>query len=86
LTAELLLLLGGLCWRGLPLDVFACLLFFCLGQGLFHASLHPDLPDHHARYLHQKIPISLIGVVQSRPIPNGGDCRLELAARLIMGD
>jgi hypothetical protein len=41
LVVGLVLLLAGLVWRGLSLAGIACLLFFCLGQGLYHTALHP---------------------------------------------
>ncbi len=84
LTASLiaagLLLSAVLCWRGLPLAWAVCLLFFCLGQGLYHTALQPDLPEHHVRFLPPNTPLTLMGVVQSRPLFSATDCRLELAA------
>lgn len=77
----LLLLSAVLFWRGLPLAWMGCLLFFCLGQGLYYTALHPDLPAHHVSRLPRNTPLSLVGVVQNRPLPSGrGDSRLELAA------
>ena len=68
-------------WTSLALPWAGCLLFFCLGQGLFQTALNPALPAHHVRSLPHNTPISLQGIVQSRPISSsGGDHRLELAA------
>ena len=69
-VVALLLLLAVCFWRDLPLAWVGCLLFFCLGQGLYHTALNPDLPAHHVRFLPQNTPISLLGVVQSRPLPS----------------
>ena len=81
-VVALLLLLAVCFWRHLPLAWAGCLLFFCLGQGLYHTALNPGLPAHHVRFLPRNTPVSLVGVVQSRPIASfgGGDSRLELAA------
>ena len=81
-VVALLLLLAVCCWRHLPLAWAVCLLFFCLGQGLYHTALQPNLPAHHVSFLPRNIPVSLMGVVQSRPMASfgGGDSRLELAA------
>ncbi len=64
----------ALAWAG-------CLLFFCFGQILLQIALNPALPAHHVRSLPHNTPISLQGIVQSRPIASsGGDHRLEFAA------
>jgi competence protein ComEC len=80
LALSLLLLLAVCFWRRLPLAWMGCLLFFCLGQGLYHTALDPHLPDHHVRFLPQNTPLTIQGVVHSRPILVGSDYRLELAA------
>ncbi len=68
-------------WRGLPLAWLGCLLCFVLGQGLFQSALEPALPAHHVRRLPQNTPLSLQGMVASRPLAAiGGDLRFELAA------
>ena len=80
-AAGLLFLMVFLFWRGLALAWAGCLLCFCLGQGLFQTALNPALPAHHVRSLPHNTPISLLGMVQSRPLPSsGGDHRFELAA------
>ena len=55
-------------WTSLALPWAGCLLCFCLGQGLFQTALNPALPAHHVRFLPQNTPISLQGMVQSRPL------------------
>lgn len=67
-AAALLLLLAGVWWWRLPLAWVGCLLFFCLGQGLYHTALEPNLPEHHVRFLPQNTPVSILGVVQTRPV------------------
>ena len=84
LSGAAVVLLFGLIilyWRGLPLTWLGCLLFFILGQGLFQSALDPALPAHHVRRLPQNTPISLQGMVASRPLASiGGGLRFELAA------
>lgn len=80
LITVLLLLLGLGIRQRWPLGWLACLLFFFLGQGLVNNALNPPMVPGDVRSLPHHRPISLMGVVSSRPLLRGTDYNLDLDA------
>ncbi len=80
LIPGLIILLALLIWRRWPVAGAACLLFFCLGQGLYKQAVNPRLSTEHVRFLPTQTPVSLMGQIENRPTFRGAAYTADLTA------